>query len=85
MTKGCENPPKAEVSPGRSKLRSPKSSSIRIDEDVLSYFKRVGEDWQTHINDVLRAVVIGSMVAKTVKAKPRTRTTAKKELAGKRA
>jgi uncharacterized protein (DUF4415 family) len=35
-----------------------KRISIRLDEDVLSYFKQQGRGYQTRINDVLKAYVL---------------------------
>ena len=32
--------------------------TIRLDEDVVSYFKRAGEGYQTRINEVLKAYVL---------------------------
>jgi uncharacterized protein (DUF4415 family) len=34
-----------------------KAISIRIDEDVLAFFKNDGPNYQTHMNAVLRAYV----------------------------
>jgi uncharacterized protein (DUF4415 family) len=40
---------------GRPKLAAPKTSvSLRIDPDVLAYYKSTGGGWQGRINDVLR-------------------------------
>ncbi|MEI6634347.1 MAG: BrnA antitoxin family protein [Chlamydiota bacterium] len=44
----------------RAKLRMPKrktSVSIRLDADVLNWFKRKGRGYQTRINAILRAFV----------------------------
>ena len=42
---------------GRPKSDNPKQPiSIRLDSDVLDWFKRNGEGWQTRINDELRKV-----------------------------
>jgi uncharacterized protein (DUF4415 family) len=43
-----------------AKLRLPKSKqlvSIRVDTDVLDWFKRQGKGYQTRINAILRAYV----------------------------
>jgi uncharacterized protein (DUF4415 family) len=43
-----------------AKLRMPKSKqliSLRVDSDVLDWFKRQGKGYQTKINAVLRAYV----------------------------
>lgn len=44
----------------RAKLRMPRkktSVSIRLDPDVLAWFKRAGRGYQTRINAILRAFV----------------------------
>lgn len=43
---------------GRPKLAKPKkSTTIRLDADVLDFFKDQGKGWQTKINDVLHRYV----------------------------
>jgi uncharacterized protein (DUF4415 family) len=50
---------KADVRRGRPKIDRPKlSTTIRLDDDVLSYFRATGPGWQTRINDALRNVMI---------------------------
>ncbi len=40
--------------PGRPRSPSPKPVvSLRLDPDVLAYFKSTGPGWQTRINDIL--------------------------------
>ena len=40
---------------GRPKSENPKRLiSIRLDADIVEWFKRSGEGWQTRINDTLR-------------------------------
>jgi uncharacterized protein (DUF4415 family) len=40
---------------GRPKSDAPKeSTTLRIDPEVLAYFKATGPGWQTRINDALR-------------------------------
>ncbi|MEQ1498716.1 MAG: BrnA antitoxin family protein [Novosphingobium sp.] len=40
---------------GRPRAANPKKPvSLRLDADVLDWFKRKGEGWQTKINDELR-------------------------------
>ncbi|BDQ32661.1 BrnA antitoxin family protein [Pseudodesulfovibrio portus] len=39
---------------------SKKPTSIRLDEDVLSWFKNGGDGYQTRINQVLRAFIVFS-------------------------
>ena len=40
---------------GRPKAEKPKQPvSLRLDRDVIDWFKRNGEGWQTRINDELR-------------------------------
>ncbi len=42
---------------GRPKAENPKVAvSIRLDRDLVEYFKATGAGWQTRINDALRAV-----------------------------
>jgi len=39
---------------GRPKAETPKQSvTIRLDAEVLDYFKSTGQGWQTRVNDVL--------------------------------
>lgn len=51
---------KAQKGAAASKLGRPKAIStkeaisIRLDHDVLAYFKTTGKGWQTRVNDVLR-------------------------------
>ena len=43
---------------GRPKSANPKqSTTIRLDADVLDFFKAQGKGWQTKINDVLHRYV----------------------------
>ena len=45
----------ALVRRGRPKAESPKQPvSLRLDRDVIDWFKRKGDGWQTRINDELR-------------------------------
>ncbi len=45
----------ALVRRGRPKAESPKQPvSLRLDREVIDWFKRKGEGWQTRINDELR-------------------------------
>lgn len=41
-------------------IKKPKthSVSLRIEDDVLEFYKRAGKGWQTYINDVLRTYKI---------------------------
>lgn len=51
---------KAQKGAAASKLGRPKAIntkeaiSIRLDHDILEYFKNSGKGWQTRVNDVLR-------------------------------
>lgn len=38
-----------------SKPKHKKAVSLRIDEDIIEFFKRTNDKYQTKINDVLRA------------------------------
>lgn len=41
---------------GRPKKENPKQAiSIRLDADVVSYFKNSGKGWQSKINEVLKS------------------------------
>ena len=43
------------VARGRPRLDNPKQPvSLRLDRDVVNWFKRSGDGWQTRINDELR-------------------------------
>ncbi len=43
---------------GRPKSASPKqSTTLRLDEDVIEFFKRDGAGWQTRLNEALRQYV----------------------------
>ena len=48
-TKVVEAPPKAARLPGVREL-----VSLRIDQDVLEYFREEGPGWQDRINEALR-------------------------------
>ena len=48
-TKVPEAPPKQAVIPGVKEL-----VSLRIDQDVLEYFREGGSGWQDRINEALR-------------------------------
>jgi len=48
-TKVPEGPPKQTALPGVKEL-----VSLRIDQDVLEYFREGGSGWQDRINDALR-------------------------------
>ena len=42
---------------GRPPLETPKvSTTIRLDADVIAYFRAAGRGWQTRLNSVLRKV-----------------------------
>jgi uncharacterized protein (DUF4415 family) len=43
------------VRPGRPRLDNPKQPvSLRLDQDVVAWFKSRGEGWQTRMNEALR-------------------------------
>jgi len=43
------------VARGRPKAKAPKSAvSLRLDPDVVAYFRRSGRGWQSRINAALR-------------------------------
>ena len=45
------------IRPGRPKSDAAKESiSLRLDPDVLAFFRATGPGWQTRINDALRKV-----------------------------
>jgi uncharacterized protein (DUF4415 family) len=40
---------------GRPRLEHPKAAiKLRIDADIVTYFRKTGRGWQTRINDTLR-------------------------------
>lgn len=44
--------------PGRPKTVAPKVyTGMRLDADVLAYFKSEGQGWQTRINDALKSLI----------------------------
>jgi len=50
--------------PGRPPADHPKIPvSIRLDKDVVDYFKATGEGWQTRINSILRDAKSGRLKA----------------------
>ena len=49
---------KALKKPGRPMLDNPKVSvTLRLDADILDYFKSKGAGYQTRINDTLREII----------------------------
>ncbi len=43
--------------PGRPKVDAPKvSTTLRLDPDVVTYFRSTGPGWQSRINEALRRV-----------------------------
>ena len=43
---------------GRPKVAAPKVyTGMRLDADVLAYFKSEGQGWQTRINDALKSLI----------------------------
>lgn len=48
-TKVVEGPPKKNAVPGVKE-----QVTLRIDQDLLEYFREGGPDWQERINDALR-------------------------------
>lgn len=45
----------ALTKPGRPKKAKPKvSTTIRLDQEVLDFFRKSGKGWQTRINDLLK-------------------------------
>jgi uncharacterized protein (DUF4415 family) len=45
---------------GRPKLAAPKKAvSLRLDQDVLAYFRATGAGWQRRVNAVLRKAMEG--------------------------
>jgi len=44
---------------GRPKKENPKvSTTVRLDEDVISFFKAKGKGWQTRLNEALRSYML---------------------------
>ncbi|MNZ06995.1 hypothetical protein D3C78_237610 [compost metagenome] len=55
---------------GRPRKANPKSQvTLRLDKEVLEYFRETGEGWQTLMNDVLRAHVAKSQARRSVVVK----------------
>lgn len=47
--------------PGRPKAASPKVyTAMRLDADVLAYFKAEGKGWQTRVNEALKSLITGN-------------------------
>ena len=42
--------------------------SIRIDADILEFFRKSGPGWQTRMNDVLRLFMAGALSARKVRS-----------------
>ena len=54
----CEKFARAKVQRGRPRSRTTKvSTTIRLDGDILAYFRNGGDGWQTRINETLRAAM----------------------------
>lgn len=50
---------KAMSKRGRPRKDQPKvSTTVRLDSEVLDYFRATGKGWQTRLNEVLREYVI---------------------------
>jgi uncharacterized protein (DUF4415 family) len=59
---------------GRPALAKPKQAvSLRLDPDVIAYFKAGGPGWQTRINERLRLVAMAAKRRKAVTVKSRTK------------
>ena len=57
---------------GRPSLAKPKQAvSLRLDPDVIAYFKAGGPGWQTRINEHLRLVAMAAKRRKAVAVKSR--------------
>ena len=63
---------RAKLRRGRPKLDRPKvSTTIRLDDDIVAYFRKGGEGWQTRINDALRAAITEPKITKAIGGKAR--------------
>jgi uncharacterized protein (DUF4415 family) len=78
--KDADNPPWTEemlgaavLKRGRGPQRKPTkvSTTIRIDADVLAYFRSHGRGYQTQINEALRAAAKKRILTKRSRATPR--------------
>jgi uncharacterized protein (DUF4415 family) len=49
--------PKPRKGRGPQKTPTKVQTTIRLDRDLVAYFKREGSGWQSRINDALRGVV----------------------------
>ena len=45
---------------GRQKAPTKEQTTIRLDADLLAYFRASGPGWQTRINNTLREAIFGS-------------------------
>jgi len=75
----ADNPPWSEEmlgSPIRKKGRGPQrtptkvSTTIRLDADVLAFFRARGRGYQTHINDALRKVAKRGLTTRSSGRRP---------------
>ena len=75
----ADNPPWSEemLGPavrrqGRGPQRAPTKvlTTIRLDADVLAFFRARGRGYQTHINDALRRVAKLDVVTRTTSRRP---------------
>ncbi len=69
-----DNPPWSEemvgppaVKPGRGPQRAPTKvlTTVRLDADVIAYFKAQGRGYQTRINNDLRKVVVKGLTTRS--------------------
>ncbi len=64
---------KVEFRRGRPKQADPKvSTTIRLDRDILDFFRSGGSGWQTRLNEVLRAAISGPKTGAGGKTRPRS-------------
>jgi uncharacterized protein (DUF4415 family) len=63
---------RVEVRRGRPKAEKPKvSTTLRIDSDILAFFRSGGPGWQTRINETLRAAIMKPKSMKASRGKAR--------------
>lgn len=60
--------------PGRGKQKSPTKvlTTVRLDADVLAFFKADGRGYQTRINDALRKFVSENLTSRSPRSRARS-------------
>ena len=53
------HPELVERSRGKQKLPTKEMITIRLDADIVDYFRATGKDWHVRVNDTLRRAAFG--------------------------